>query len=160
MEKKEVIEDRKKWCSNCLQLADIYLSKSHFSQTEYCLQMANAVLPLFDKNLGLSEAAILQAHVSNQLGKYYLEKLEFQVLNFKNDKKALQHVVDYKDLFLERFSQRVHWPQLKDLASAEEALESRNLALKYFNRTLFVHRQRQAMALQNVSIPKNQGYSD
>ena len=65
--------------------------------------LANAVLPPFERNQELSELAMLQAHVCNQLGKYYLEKLEFQVLNFKNEKKALQHVVDYKDLYLERF---------------------------------------------------------
>ena len=160
MEKKEEIKDRKKWCSNCLQLSDIYLSKSHFSQTEYCLLMANAVLPPFDRSQGLSEMAMLQALVSNQLAKYYLEKLEFQVLNFKNEKKALQHVVDYKDLYLERFEKHIEWPVLKDLSSAEEALETRNLALKYFNRTLHVHKQRQALAMQNVSMPRNQGFSD
>ena len=77
MEKKEVIEDKKRWCQNCLQLADIYLSKSHFSQTEYCLLLANAALPPFDKNQGLTETTMLQAHICNKLGMYYLEKLEF-----------------------------------------------------------------------------------
>ena len=110
MEKKDTIEEKKKWCSNCLQLADIYLSKSHFSQTEYCLQLALAVLPPFDRNQEISEISMLQAHVCNQLAKFYLEKLEFQVLNFKNDKKALQHVVGYKDLYLEKFAQKVKWP--------------------------------------------------
>ena len=82
------------------------------------------------------------------------------MLNFKNEKKALQHVVDYKDLYLERFEKQIEWPVLKDLSSAEEALETRNLALKYFNRTLHVHKQRQALAMQNVSMPRNQGFSE
>ena len=79
MEKQEEIRDRKRWVSTCLQLADIYLSKSHFAQTEYCLMLANAVLPKVEKNQGINETAMLQAHVCKKLGMYFLEKMEFVV---------------------------------------------------------------------------------
>ena len=129
MEKKEEIKDKKRWCSTCLQLADIYLSKSHFAQTEYCLLLANAVLPRIEKNQGLSETALLQAHVCTKLGMYFLEKLEFIVQNFKHDKKAIQEIVNNQDLYLETFANSVQWPELHDMTRPEDAYEPRDLAL-------------------------------
>ena len=36
------IED---WCKHCLALSHTYLQASHFCQAEYCLMLANCVLP-------------------------------------------------------------------------------------------------------------------
>ena len=145
MEKQENIHDKKRWCSTCLQLADIYLSKSHFAQTEYCLLLANAVLPEIEKNQGMNDTALLQAHVCTRLGMYFLEKLEFLIQNYKHDKKAIQEIVNNQDLYLESFANRVQWTELRDLTSTKDAQLPRDLALKFFNQALIIHRQKQVL---------------
>lgn len=69
------------WCKHCLVLSHTYLQASHFCQAEYCLLLANCMLPPSQQTAPLHMAAV-KAHVNIMIGKFYSEKLEFLVLNF------------------------------------------------------------------------------
>ena len=132
------IRNLEDWCKHCLALSQTYLQASHFCQAEYCLLLANCVLPPPVANSPLHMASV-KAQVNISLGKFYSEKLEFLVLNFLNNQKVIPSVVNYKDFEFERFSQRLKWPTLADLDQVEDAMETKKLALKFFNRALALY---------------------
>ena len=81
---------------------------------------------------------------------YFLEKLEFLIQNYKHDKKAIQEIVNNQDLYLESFANRVKWTELRDMTSTQDAQLPRDLALKFFNQALIIHRQKQVLSQQNI----------
>lgn len=83
-QKADQIPNIEEWCKHCLALSHTYLQASHFCQAEYCLLLANCVLPTNTPQTPLHMAAV-KAHVNISLGKFYSEKLEFLVLNFQNN---------------------------------------------------------------------------
>jgi len=65
---------------NCINLADFYVENMHFAQTEYILISALSLLPQDTK-----VKKRLRASVQMQLGRYFVERLKFALLQMKKD---------------------------------------------------------------------------
>ena len=65
---------------NCINLADYYVENLHFSQTEYILLSALSLLPE-----DLKQKKRLRASVQMQLGRYFVERLKFALLQMKRN---------------------------------------------------------------------------
>ena len=90
----------------------------------------------------MNQAAI-KAKVYIRLGKYYIEKLEFLVLNFLHNQKVIPSVVEYKDFEFEKFIGRLKWPTLANLESPEDAEITKKLALKFYQRAITLYQTAQ-----------------
>lgn len=117
----------------------------NFSQSEYCLLAAYAMLPP-----DLNKKKKLRALVEMHLGQIYLEKLTFTVANYLNNEESIPEIVNHKSFEYPELLTHVKWPEMKDITCAEEAFNMKSKALKYLRRALKHFRIQATMGTPNT----------
>lgn len=120
--------------TNCINLSDFYIENQHFAQAEYILISALSLLPE-----NLEKKKRMRAILQNQLGKYFLSRIQFAVKQ-TNDQ---QWICDNEELFsivnkrIVTFSTlNIIWPKVEDVKDVEQAKQLFRLANTQFKKSL------------------------
>jgi hypothetical protein len=106
--------DIKDWAVNCINLSEYFIKNGHYAQAEYCLFAAFTILPS-----DLSKKRKLRATLQMQLARYYLERLQFGVNNYIQNKEAIPEIVEKVFVTFPELS--LKFPKITDINDIEQA---------------------------------------
>jgi hypothetical protein len=113
------VHDLKDSVYNIINLSDFYIEHQHYAQAEYILISAISLLP-DDQN----KKKKLRAALHLQLGKYFLERLNFAVRQTReqlwiNDNEELFSIVNKRIFTFNNLN--IIWPKIEDVKDIEQA---------------------------------------